>query len=144
MLQDLFLRLESRAIGPIAEPIPYLCRMVDNLLVDRRRSAAARATREQAWMDIQFGSEIDDRPSAERALIGREALARVGEALSVLPDRTIHIFRRFRLEGAGQREIAAELGISVSAVEKHLHKAYWIVVDAHAELDAEIPPPLRS
>lgn len=143
VLQDLFVRLETQAIGPIAQPIPYLCRMADNLLVDHRRSAAARAAREEAWVDTRFGSEVDDSPSPERQLIGREALSATTRALAELPERTIQIFRRFRIDGASQRQIAGELGISVSAVEKHLHKAYQVVVAARARLDAESPDPLR-
>ena len=144
VLQDLFVKLETQIIGPIAEPLPYLCRMADNLLVDRRRSAAARSVREEAWMETQFGSEVDDRPSAERLLISRETLAMMSDALAQLPERTIIIFRRFRIEGVPQREIAAELGISVSAVEKHLHKAYRAIVEAQANLDGDSPHPLRS
>jgi RNA polymerase sigma-70 factor (ECF subfamily) len=144
VLQDLSVKLETQTIGPVAEPLPYLCRMADNLLVDRRRSAVARSVREEAWMETQFGSAIDDTPSAERLLIGREMVALMTSALAGLPDRTVLIFRKFRLEGIPQREIAAELGISVSAVEKHLHKAYQTVADAHAKLDADMPRPLRS
>ncbi|WP_284734542.1 RNA polymerase sigma factor [Sphingosinicella terrae] len=144
VLQDLFVKLETQIIGPIAEPLPYLCRMADNLLVDRRRSAAARSVREEAWMGTLFGSEVDDRPSAERLLISRETLALMSDALAQLPDRTVTIFRRFRIDGAPQREIAAELGISVSAVEKHLHKAYKAIVEAQASLDGDSPRPLRS
>jgi FixJ family two-component response regulator len=42
-----------------------------------------------------------------------------------------------------QKQIAAELGISVSAVEKHLQKAYLTVVEARSQLDADadLPPP---
>ncbi|WP_408988075.1 sigma factor-like helix-turn-helix DNA-binding protein [Sphingomonas sp. SUN019] len=45
----------------------------------------------------------------------------------------------FRLEGKPQKEIAAALGISVSAVEKHVYKAYKSVVDAQARLEADKP-----
>ncbi len=144
MLQDLFLKLETQAMGPVAEPLPYLCRMADNLLVDLRRSAAARSVREEAWMDTQFGSEMDDRPSAEQVLIGRQRLAMISSALAALPDRTIIAFRRFRIDAIPQKQIAAELGISVSAVEKHLQKAYQVVVDAQAKLDADCSRQLRS
>lgn len=144
VLQDLFVRLETHPVGPVAQPIPYLCRMADNLLVDHRRSAAARAVREEAWVDARFGSEVDDSPSPERLLIGREALAAMTRALAELPERTVQIFRRYRIEGAPHRQIAAELEISVSAVEKHLHKAYQAVVAAQVALDAETPHPLRS
>jgi RNA polymerase sigma-70 factor (ECF subfamily) len=52
-------------------------------------------------------------------------------------ERTDHIFRRHRVEGASQKEIAKELGISLSAVEKHLQKAYRALIDLRRRLDAE-------
>ena len=82
-------------------------------------------------------SEIDDQPSAEERLIARERLAVVQRALARLPERTVVILRRFRLDEIGQRQIAAELGISVSAVEKHLQRAYRALLEARAELDAD-------
>jgi RNA polymerase sigma-70 factor (ECF subfamily) len=145
VLQDLFVKLETHPIGPVAEPRAYLYRMAENLLLDRRRSAGRRAGREQAWTTAQLGSkrEADDRPSAEHVLISRERLAIVSGALAALPERTIMIFRRFRIDGVQQKQIAAELGISVSAVEKHLQKAYQIVVEVQARLDADVVHPHR-
>jgi RNA polymerase sigma-70 factor (ECF subfamily) len=49
------------------------------------------------------------------------------------------IFRRFRIEGEQQRAIAAELGISISAVEKHLARAYKDISAARLRLDEETP-----
>lgn len=145
ILQDLFVKLEIRATGPVAEPRAYLYRMTENLLLDRRRSAGRRAIREEAWTASQGGPapEADDRPSADRILIARERLAAVSRALSELPERTIMIFRRFRVDAVPQKRIAEELGISVSAVEKHLQKAYQIVVEVQTGLDADTPPSQR-
>ncbi len=145
ILQDLFVKLEGLRPGPIAEPRAYLYRMAENLLQDRRRSAGWRSSREQAWVAAQGGAtrDADTQPSAERTLIAREQLSLVSEALAGLPDRTLQIFRRYRLDGIRQRDIATELGISVSSVEKHLRSAYQVVVDAQASLDAEISPRLR-
>jgi RNA polymerase sigma factor (sigma-70 family) len=139
ILQDLVVKLESHASGPVAEPRAYLYRMAENLLLDRIRSEGRRRGREQAWVAAQAGAtlEADDRPSAEQALIGRERLALVSAALAALPERTLAVFRRYRIDGAPQRQIAAELGISLSAVEKHLQKAYQIVVEAQKRLDAD-------
>jgi RNA polymerase sigma factor (sigma-70 family) len=144
LLQDLFVKLETRTIGPVAEPLAYLCRMADNLLVDHRRSSAWRTLREDAWTAFQFGSGVDERPTAEQELIARERLEIVSRALGTLPERTLLIFRRFRIQSVSQKEIAAELGISVSAVEKHLQKAYQIVAAVQPTLDADLPDPLRS
>jgi RNA polymerase sigma-70 factor (ECF subfamily) len=145
LLQDLFVKLAGQNIGPVAEPRAYLYRMLDNLLLDRRRSAGRRAGREQAWSAAQGGAapEVDERPSAERELIDRERLALVSAALEVLPERTLFAFRRFRIDGSSQKEIAAEIGISVSAVEKHLQRAYRALADVQARLDEEVAPSRR-
>jgi RNA polymerase sigma-70 factor (ECF subfamily) len=145
MLQDLFVKLESHPAGPVAEPRAYLYRMAENLVFDRRRSAGRRTAREEAWATAQLGvtREADDRPSAQQILIARERLSMVSDALAALPERTQLVFRRFRIDGVPQREIAAELGISLSAVEKHLQKAYQVVVETQAGLDADIPHPQR-
>jgi len=145
MLQDLFVKLGSHPAGSVAEPRAFLYRMAENLLLDRRRSAERRIRREEAWSSAQLGAmrEADDRPSAERVLIARERLSLVSDALAALPDRTRLVFRRFRIDGVPQREIAAELGISLSAVEKHLQKAYQMVVETQARLDADVPHPQR-
>lgn len=145
VLQDLFVKLQELRLGPIAEPRAYLYRMTENLLLDRRRSAARRSGREEAWVSARAGvlPEADEDPSPERTLIARERLARIGDALAGLPERTLFIFRRFRIDGIAQKQIAAELGISVSAVEKHLQSAYRAVVEARARLDADVTPPDR-
>lgn len=141
LLQDLFLKLESRSIGPVLQSRAYLFQVLNNQLTDLRRSAARRARREGAWVDAQSDAsfDLDDRPSPERTLIARERLQAVSTALATLPERTLTIFRKYRLDGVRQRQIAAELGISGSAVEKHLRKAYRLVVDVHAAQDADCP-----
>jgi RNA polymerase sigma-70 factor (ECF subfamily) len=145
LLQDLYVKLAAGTPGPVGEPRAYLYRMAENLLLDRRRAASRRSGREQAWTAAQLGGsgDADDRPSAEQVLIGRERLAAVTRALAALPERTSQVFRRYRIDGIAQKEIAAELGISLSAVEKHLQKAYRVVVEAQARLDADSPPPRR-
>ena len=45
--------------------------------------------------------------------------------------------------GESQRAIGDSLGISLSAVEKHLQRAYRTVTDIRARLDAEIEAPRR-
>ena len=145
ILQDLFVKLEGLKPGPVAEPRAYLYRMAENLLYDRRRTAGWRTTREEAWVSSQLGAtrEADGRPSAERALIAREELKLVSEALAALPDRTLRIFRLYRLDGLRQREIADALDVSVSSVEKHLRRAYEAVVEARESLVTENPSQLR-
>ena len=129
ILQELWLKIERlEAEGPIADPRAYLFRMADNLMHDRVRASMRRTNREQAWTETGFDlTGQDETPSAERALFARQRLRRVEMALATLGERSQAIFRRFRIEGVTQSRIAQEEGISVSAVEKHLQRAYRVV-----------------
>jgi len=139
VLQDVYLTLAERRSGPIDEPRAYLYRTATNRLFDHRRTTSRRERREQAWVEVTTDalSERDDRPSAETQSIDRERLSIVERHLDLLPERTATIFRRFRINGEVQRSIAADFGISISAVEKHLQNAYRAVLAAKADLDAE-------
>lgn len=144
-LQDLWIKLGSLETGPISEPLPYLLTLARNLALDRRRSAQYRERRERAWLAAHLVAPdgADDAPSPERVLIGKERLRLVQDILDQLPERTAAIIRMSRLEGRPQKEIAREFGISLSAVEKHLQRAYRALIDARAALDAGLDPRQR-
>lgn len=61
--------------------------------------------------------------SPERVLQGREQIARVLATLEALPERTRRVFILVRFEEMSYKLVAQRLGISVSAVEKHVMKA---------------------
>jgi len=145
VLQELWLKVERlEAEGPIADPRAYLFRMADNLMHDRVRANMRRTNREHAWTETGFDpAGRDETPSAEQALLARQRLRRVELALATLGERTQRIFRRFRVEGVNQSRIAEEEGISVSAIEKHLQRAYRVVAALADEAD-EVPPQMRS
>jgi RNA polymerase sigma-70 factor (ECF subfamily) len=144
LLQELYVKLSLKPTGPVLDARAYLYRMLDNMIVDRRRADLRRGAREEAWAgaDLTDGA-VADEPTPERIVSARMQLGAVEEALSALPGRTLLVFRRFRLDGITQRDIAAELGISVSAVEKHLQRAYKAVADIRQRLDADWPGPRR-
>lgn len=136
VLQDLWLKLESMPSGPVADPAAYLFRMANNLVFDRRRSEQRRSARDGAWMEMQ--SDASDFPTAEEALISREKLAVLQAALDRLPERTAAVFRAYRFDGKPRKDIAAAEGISVSAIEKHLHRAYKAVLAAAQEAGVDM------
>jgi len=144
ILQEVHLKLWSEKVGPVEQPRAYLYKMATNHFLLHRRTADRRARREEAWVDVHGdpeNSEIDGRPSDETQLIAREQLAILQRALDRLPERTRGIFRRFRLDGEPQRQIAADIGISVSAVEKHLTRAYEAVAAAKLRVDGDYRDP---
>jgi RNA polymerase sigma-70 factor (ECF subfamily) len=132
------MKAAAGANEPIADPLAYLYRSANNLLLDQRRSELRRNRREESWTYSAGGSasEASDLDSGERMMIAREQLRLVESALLSLGQPTDGIFRRFRVDGISQSEIAAEFGISLSAVEKHLQKAYRLLLQLRRQSDA--------
>jgi RNA polymerase sigma factor (sigma-70 family) len=132
LFQDLWMRLTDRPMGPVADPLPYVMRAANNLMLDRYRSARQSALRDQAWGEAAAGHV----PSAETALISREQLVLVEAAIVATGERPARIFRRFRVDGLQQRDIASEMGVSLSTVEADLRKVYAALAALRRQFDA--------
>lgn len=136
MVQDVFLRIASRDGADTIEHLDgYVLRTASNVLTDRiRRRSARRADFHVAFdADVHGGAELD----AGRIFSGKEDLQAAVTALLRLPERTRSVFLLKRLEGLKVRDIASRLGLSVSAVEKHLVRA---VRHLHAEMEKRHDP----
>jgi RNA polymerase sigma-70 factor (ECF subfamily) len=70
-------------------------------------------------------------------LIARQRLREAEAVLAAQGQRVSQVFRRYRLDGVGQAEIARELGVSLSSVEKDLQKAYRALSQLREKFDAE-------
>lgn len=139
ILQDLWLKVGKVRSGPITAPMAYLYRAANTLMIDRFRSARQSGAREAAWAESQSGSDrgVSDAPSVERVIQGRQLVARVEQALAGMPERAALAFRRSRIDMLTQREIAAELGVSVSTVESDLRSVYRALAELRELLDEE-------
>ncbi len=135
LLHELWEKVASTGSQPIAEPLSYLFRAAENLLRDVRRSKTSRERRQFHWHEAAVMSE--EQPVGERAAIARQELEAVQATLRALGPRVEQVFRRCRLDGMGQAQIARELGISLSSVEKDLQKAYRALAQLKATFDAE-------
>lgn len=138
LLQDLYVKLTSIGTGPIAYPRAYLYQMANNLLHDHRRGRRRQQARDDHWARDRAGSDLEvaATPSPEASAIARDELARVDQALASMPERTALILKLYRLEGMSQKAIADSLDLSLSAVEKHLQRAYRKLHQLREELDS--------
>ena len=132
LFQDLWMRLTDRRIGPVADPLSYIMRAAHNLMLDRYRSIRQRDLRDRAWGE----TAATQSPSSEASLISREQLALVEAAIAANGERAAHIFRRFRVDGVTQRDIAGEMGVSLSTVEADLRKVYASLAAVRRQFDA--------
>jgi RNA polymerase sigma factor (sigma-70 family) len=122
LTQEVFARLLKRAeLGEIANIEGYLFHTAANLLRERARKAARRPG-DDPGLDPDLAESVEDF-SPERILLGREAYARMVEALQELPERARTIFVLNRFEELSAAEIARRLGVSVSTVEKDMMRA---------------------
>jgi RNA polymerase sigma factor (sigma-70 family) len=139
LVQDVWLRASAQASGPIGNPRAYLFRIAQNLMVDRHRAEIQRRQRENSWSASTGGAEkgVSEEPLADHRMAAREQLYRVQSVLDDLGEPTPSIFRRFRIDNVPQKEIAAEFGVSLATVEKHLQKAYRAMAALKKELDTE-------
>jgi RNA polymerase sigma-70 factor (ECF subfamily) len=120
LLHAAYLRLARySAEHEVENPAAFLVRTAVNISVDEHRHASLmRNTGQIGDFDIQ-----SDAPLQDEVLASRARLERVKAGLLQLTPRTREVFLMHRLEGLKYREIAARLGISESAVEKHIGKA---------------------
>jgi RNA polymerase sigma-70 factor (ECF subfamily) len=128
LMQDLYLKLaEQEGDSAIANPGAYLYRLAHNLTLDRMRANRRALTRDGDWRLAHHGiadrEDVADLPGAEAALGARQRLDRLVAAVDSLPPQTARVFRLHKFEGLSYAETAARLGISRSAVEKHMTTA---------------------
>ena len=136
LVQELWLKVAAADTGPIGQPLSYLYRAANNLMLDRYRSERQAMQREQAWSDAATTVPgRSDAPPEDRALIARQELQLVEAALAELGPRAASTFRRYRIDGLSQRDIAAEAGVSLSTVESDLRRAYAAMIALRRGLD---------
>lgn len=126
LVQNVFLNIQARGAeaGAIENVERYLFRTAANVL--------ARRLGRDAWKADPLAefTEPRDELSPERALIAREQLERVVEALKVLPPRTRQAFMLHRFEEMTYASIARQMGITTISVGKLIKRALRKLGDA--------------
>jgi RNA polymerase sigma-70 factor (ECF subfamily) len=129
LIHDLWLKVSSRMDGPIGNPVAYLMRAADMLMIDRYRSRRQAERRDRDWVEGLGNDGATGDPSAERAVAAKQEAAHVAATLAELGPRAATVFRRARVDGVPQRQIAVELGVSLSTVESDLRLAARALAD---------------
>lgn len=126
LLHDAWLGLAERQT--VAEnPAALLARAAANRGFDAYRRE--RRIGIPAPVEFAVDAIVDRAPLQDEALIARHRLERLRGGVEQLSPRTRQIFLMHRLDGRKYREIAEELGISQSAVEKHIARAMQYLTD---------------
>ncbi|MFT3976930.1 MAG: sigma-70 family RNA polymerase sigma factor [Sphingomonas bacterium] len=126
LVQDVALRMELRGgAQDIEHHSGYMFRVARTLLVDRARADRSHARSAHEPLE-EWHHPVEER-SPERVMAGKDELDRVLTALHELPERTRQAFILHRFDEMSYTAIARHMGVSVSAVEKHIKRAMRIL-----------------
>ncbi|MFZ5959580.1 RNA polymerase sigma factor [Pseudomonas knackmussii] len=139
LVQETYLRV-ARTLGqrPIEHLEPFLFQTGRNLALDHLRHLRmqSRTLLDDVPVDV-LQAVPSGEPSAEDGLHAGQLLERLGSALQRLSPRQQRIFVLSRLHGCGYAEIAEELGVSPSTVQKELKLIMAICIDVLDRLDKQ-------
>ncbi len=122
LVQELFVSfVENPLAASVEDARAYLFQMARNRLVDMARQAAARQTTSVAHEDLAH--VVDSAPGPDQSLAGRQRLRQLAAVLGELPPLTQRIFVLHRVHELSYQQVADELDISTSSVQKHLARA---------------------
>lgn len=106
----------------------YLFTIARNLVIDAARREKIVSFETVAELDL-----LQSGHSLEAQLCARDELRRLQQILETLPVQCRRVFISRRVQEKSLAEIADEMGLSVSTVEKHLGKAIRLFMQALAE-----------
>ncbi|MCF2858508.1 sigma-70 family RNA polymerase sigma factor [Pseudoalteromonas sp. SMS1] len=121
LAQDTFVKLLGRPdkTEGIKSTKAWLAKIADNLVIDQAR----RQILERNYLAMLANMPEAMAPSAEQKWETLELLDQIDKLLNGLKPKEKLAFLMVRLEGLAYKEVAKQLGVSLSSTEKYVAKA---------------------
>ncbi len=137
IVQETYVRLYSyRRTRPVADVGAFCFAVARNLVSDHFRRRQVLPPSVELADDI-----VCPQPRAEEILDYRQRVAILVRALKVMPPLRREVFLRRRLDGIPAAVIAADLDLSIAAIDKHCSRA---LADLRVALERRGLPPGAS
>lgn len=120
VVQEAFLKayIAEQRKGEIEHPKAFLYSIAKNLAINELSRKSRQMT---DYIDeCQAESVQNTGPSLEQEVEGNQSVAQYCEAVAALPEKCRRVYLLRKVHGLTHREISEKLGITRSAVEKHL------------------------
>lgn len=139
LVQEAFTRLFTiDGWSAIEAPRGYVMRMIRNMAIERLRRA--RVVRFDQLTAIEAFDVADEAPSAFRVAAARDEMRRVEAAMLTLPERCRTVLTLRRFEDHTPRDIARQLGVSLSTLEKRLARGLHLLALALRPVVDDVEP----
>ena len=125
LVQEIYLKVAAvPRETDIENPSAYLYKLGSNLMLDYLRTQRRSLSRDGEWHKVRTSSAgdeiVNEEPSAEDALASKQRLEQILAALEEVSPKARRAFVLHKFEGLSHAEVAKALGISRSAIEKHI------------------------
>ena len=126
LVQEIFTRLfVMEGWAAIANPRAYVVRMLRNLAIERLRRA--RIVQFQRLADIEAFNLVDEAPGPVRSAEARDQVQKIWAILQRMPPDYRSILIQSRLDDRPVSEVAREMNVSPSTLEKRLARAIHLL-----------------
>lgn len=120
LAHDTYVRvISSGRLPPQDQSRAFLTQVAKNLVVDMYR----RRKLEQAYEQTLAALPEPVSPSAEERALLLETLFEIDAMLDSMPAKVREAFLMSQLDGMSYAEIAAQLGVTISSVQKYMSRA---------------------
>lgn len=128
ILQECFIKFRSyKPEKGFTNPEGLLFKIAYTLSIDAIRKKKSDMARESSWVkeNITYlsGEPMVDIPHIDRALDSRKSIKMILSLLKELSPKCRQVFVMHKFEGLSHAQVAGQVGISKSMVEKHMIKA---------------------
>lgn len=130
LAQEAFLRMHKfQQSKDLENARAFLYRTANNLVIDQQRRARVHDRYMSAEMLPEHSDEDEDKfaPSAERTVSAKEELDRIYEIVDHMPVKVRRAFLLHRGKDMSYAEIASEMNVSTSMVEKYIIQALRLI-----------------
>lgn len=120
----LTLWLNRKSQAPVEDQRAFLFKIANNVLIDHWRKKQKQQSLSQTEYEfIEENENLVNNQEPSSILEHQQRLELFSEALESLPPRRKEAFVLYCFDGLRQSEIADQMGISISMVEKHIAAA---------------------
>lgn len=142
VIQESYARLATLPdVAAIHNVRAYFFRTAHSVAVDRLRRSSVIAIETVA--DLDRLQTAMDCVTPEDEVAGRNELRLLARMIARLPEKTRRVFMLSRVSGLSQKEVAQKTGYPESTVEKHIAKAFVLLMTAYADGGYDAPDASR-